>query len=188
MKDKFLIIIVVITLIFTSCKQEYTNWYASTYDLAGEWMVTVEQSVAEYEYIFEGKGEMPNSANIESWEWEDLYDSGITNVLTYNTAKDVSNELIVDDVHSFWDYKVVVNANLDAKTFEIGNTPNLAYDDCDISIIRGKIMLDAATAPGSGNKADSIIFYIKFSDDGYGFTYMKVSGFRKTGFEEDETH
>jgi hypothetical protein len=34
--------------------------------------------------------------------------------------------------------------------------------------------------------ADSIVFYIKFSDDDYGFTYTKASGFRRTGFPADD--
>lgn len=182
---KIFLIVTMIALFTSSCKQEYENWYSETYDLSGEWVVTVEQSVAEYEYIFEDIGAMPNPSNVENWEWEDLYDAGITSALTYNSAANKSTELIVEDAHTFWDYKVKVNANADTKTFEVNNTPNLIYDDCDISIIGGKILPKAATTPG-GSKADSIVYYIKFSDDSYGFTYMKVSGFRKTGFLEDE--
>ncbi|GHT78695.1 hypothetical protein AGMMS50262_21600 [Bacteroidia bacterium] len=185
MKKIFLIITVIGAFIATSCEHEYENWYSADYELSGEWVVTVQQSVDEYLYIFEDEGAMPNPANIESWEWDDIYGTGVTSVLTYNSAANIPTELIVDDNHTFWDYKVKVKANNDVKTFEIDETPNLAYDDCDVSIIGGKVLKDAATTP-SGNPADSIVFYVKFSDDSYGFTYMKVSGFRKTGFTEDE--
>lgn len=187
MKKIILIATIITTLLTTSCKQEYENWYSSGYELSGEWKVTTQQSVEEYLYIFYDEGAMPNPANVENWEWEDLYGNGVTDVLTYNSAANTPTELIIDDNHTFWDYKIKAKANIDARTFDVSNTPNLIYDGCNISIIGGKVLKDAATTP-SGNPADSIVFYIKFSDDEYGFTYMKVSGFRKTGFLEDEIH
>jgi hypothetical protein len=49
----------------------------------------------------------------------------------------------------------------------------------------------AATTP-SGMPADSIVFYVQFTDDdlsyqeAYGYTRYKVSGYRYTGFTADE--
>lgn len=174
---KIFLFTIVIALIATSCKQEYDNWYSSGYELSGEWVVTVQQSVAEYE------GETPDLTDIDNWEWDDLYGTGTTTVQTYSSAANDPTELIVEDNHTFWDYKVKVDANVDAKTFEVEDALNLIYD-CDVSILGGKVLEGVATTP-SGNPADSIIFYVKFSDDA-NFTYMKVSGFRKTGLAEDE--
>jgi hypothetical protein len=46
------------------------------------------------------------------------------------------------------------------------------------------VLEKAATTP-RGVAADSIVAYIKYSDDGNGFTYMKMSGYRYTGYEAD---
>lgn len=54
-----------------------------------------------------------------------------------------------------------------------------------LEIVGGKVLKGAATTP-SGHPADSIVFYIRFYDDSYGFTYTKVSGFRRTGFGADD--
>ncbi|MDR2927495.1 MAG: hypothetical protein LBV41_04755 [Cytophagaceae bacterium] len=186
MRKLFLIATIAIFAV-TSCKQEYENWYSAGYELSGEWVVTVQQSDDESTYISTGEGAMPDVANIANWTWVDYYGTGTTSVLTYSSAANTPTELIVDDNHTFWDYKIKVNANIDAKTFAVDNTPNLAYDDCNVSIIGGKILEGAATTPG-GNVADSILFYVKFSDNREGFTYMKVSGFRKTGFDEDTSY
>ncbi len=174
---KIFLLTIVIALITTSCKQEYDNWYSAGYELSGEWVVTVQQSVAE------GEGETPNLADIDNWEWDDLYGTGTTAVQTYSSAANDPTELIVEDNHTFWDYKVKVKANVDAKTFEVDNVPNLINEDINVSILGGKELEGVATTP-SGNPADSIVFYVKFSDDA-NFTYMKVSGFRKTGLAED---
>ena len=174
---KIFLLTIVMALIVTSCKQEYDNWYSAGYELSGEWVVTVQQSIAE------NQGETPNLTNIDNWEWDDLYGTGTASVQTYSSAANDPTELIVEDNHSFRDYKVKVKANMDAKTFEVDNAPNLICD-CNVSILWGKVLKDAATTP-SGNPADSIVFYVKFSNNTDGFTYMKVSGFRKTGFAED---
>lgn len=183
MKKIFFLTIAVAT-IFTSCKHEYENWYSETYEMSGEWHVTALQSVEEYEAIF-GTGTMPNENNVENWTWDDLYETGFTTVYTYNSAKNSSDELIVEDNHTFWNYKVKAKSNVNDKTFSLSTTKNLLDENCNISIIKGKILKGASKA-NSGVATDSIVFYIKFSDDDYGFTYMKVSGFKKTGFLEDK--
>ena len=60
---------------------------------------------------------------------------------------------------------------------------NTSYD-CGVRITEGKIMEGAATTP-SGMPADSIVYMIQFDDDPNGLTY-KVSGFRRTGFPNDD--
>jgi len=46
-----------------------------------------------------------------------------------------------------------------------------------------------ATTP-SGMPADSLVYYVSFSDDenpaAYGYAKYKVSGYRRTGFASDE--
>jgi len=170
---------------FQSCEKKYEPGGTAIQDMAGDWWVTNQQSVDEYYYIFKGQGQMPDEANIENWEWDYVYDDSHTNIFTYNTAANLPTEMFVEDGGSFWDYKVKVKVDYNAKTFEAPTTANLAYDGCDVTIIKGKVLKGAATSP-SGTPVDSIVFYVKFSDDNYGFTYTKVSGFRRTGFPEDD--
>ena len=70
---------------------------------------------------------------------------------------------------------------------------------CNITITDGKILKGAATTP-SGMPADSIVFYVEFDDDYtlddegnvvyapeyYGFKNYRVSGYRYTGFTNDD--
>ena len=92
--------------------------------------------------------------------------NGIGHILmnTYNTAANTPTEMYVDDIGHFWEYKVRVK--------------------CDVTIDGGKILLGAATTP-HGTPADSIVYYISFSDDEPGMRY-KVSGYRYSGLAVDD--
>ena len=63
------------------------------------------------------------------------------------------------------------------------------YEDINVTITGGKIIKGGAVTP-SGSKADYIEFYVSFSDDSYpaayGYKNYKVSGYRYTGFVDDE--
>lgn len=189
-KIKIFLGLTFIILAITSCKMEYDNWYSETSEMSGEWHVTVLQSMEEYDAIF-GSGTMPSADNVENWTWEDIYETGFTKVFTYNTAKNIPTEMIVEDNYTFWNYKVKVNCNVNDLSFSVTDSRNLFPDtdaeayEFDVTIIKGKILKGAVKMP-SGAVTDSIVFYAKFSDDKYGFTYQKVSGFKKTGFLEDE--
>ena len=103
---------------------------------------------------------------------------------TYNTAANVPTEMWLEDGGNFWDYKVRVNVDYNARTFTTNDfVENTSYD-CGVRITEGKIMEGAATTP-SGMPADSIVYMIQFDDDPNGLTY-KVSGFRRTGFPNDD--
>ena len=180
----YLLSVIFFAVSFQSC-EKYEPGGTAVKDMAGDWWVTNQQSVAEYDFIFNNQGAMPDTADIENWEWDYVYDDTHTQIYTYNTAANLPTEMFISDNGHFWDYKLKVKVDYDAKTFDVPKTANLAYDDCDVTIIKGKILKGAATSP-SGIPVDSIVFYIRFSDDNYGFTYTKVSGFRKTGFPEDD--
>lgn len=171
-------------LFLTGCDDDTDPGGTSVQDMAGDWWVTYQNSVDEYNYLIEGVGSMPDVNNIESWAWDYVYSDGHYRLNTYNTAKDIPTEMFVDDA-SYWGYKVITNVNYEAKTFECPATTSTAVDTIEVTILGGKIMKDAATTP-RGMPADSIVFYVQFSDDAYGFTYQKVSGFRRTGFPDDD--
>ena len=184
MKKFIILSIVVTTFIFTACQDEFEPGGTAMQEMAGDWWVTYQNSLEEYEYLFYEEGEMPSESTIENWTWEYIYDDAHYRLTTSNTALNTEDTLLVTDNDSYWDFKVKTHADLATKTFEIGTTRNLAYDS-QVKIIGGKIMKNAATSP-SGRPVDSIVFYIQFFDDPYGFTYTKVSGFRRTGFPADD--
>ena len=114
----------------------------------------------------------------------DPYGMGVILGITYNTVDNVADKMYVSDLGNFWDYKVVVNCDCNALTFSTdGDTQNEAYD-CMVNIENGKMLPSAATTP-SGMPADSLVYYVSFSDDDPGMRY-KVSGYRRTGFAADE--
>lgn len=167
---------------FTSCEKEEIGGTAAK-DMAGEWTVTFKNSVEEYLFLFEDQGAMPAENNIENWSWDYIYDDSEYVITTSNLASNSPDSLLITDDGNYWDFKVKAKANPADKTFQIGKSANLS-NDSEVKIIGGKILKDAATTP-SGMPADSIVFYIQFFDDSYGFTYTKVSGYRRTGFAND---
>lgn len=99
------------------------------------------------------------------------------------------NEIWVDDLGNFWEFKVKANADVNALTFHTPDSTANAYYDCKVLIEGGKILPGAATNP-HGTAADSIVFYVSFDDDTYpayyGFAKYKISGYRYTGLASDD--
>ena len=101
--------------------------------------------------------------------------------------------MIVDDLGNFWQFKVKVATDQQALTFSTNTTENnnlvADYEDINVQISGGTI-LPQAGHQNNGSPADSIVFYVSFSDDGYpakyGFTNYKVSGVRYSGLEEND--
>ncbi len=110
---------------------------------------------------------------------------GYAHFTTYNTASNSTAEMWLDDTESYWQFKGKVNVDLSSFGFSADNVQNEYYDS-QFTVLNGKILKDAATAPGSKAKTDSIYFQVKFSDsdnpDGDVYTF---SGYKKTGFLED---
>lgn len=154
--------------------------------MAGTWTVTFEQSVAEYEAIFEGAAN-PNLSQkspeeLSQLEWADIYGSGKVSVLSSNTAANLSTEMWLVD-KKFWNTQIKCEVDYASRTFKAAE--QTVYDGCQMEIIGGKVLEGAATTP-RGVPADSIVAFVKYSDDSYGFTYMKMSGYRYTGYPQDQ--
>ncbi|MEO8887016.1 MAG: lipid-binding protein [Mucilaginibacter sp.] len=110
---------------------------------------------------------------------------GYFNLSTYNTAANIPTEMYFDDMNnakSFWDVKGKVNVS--GMTFSGTNIANLDYPST-FTITEGKVMPNAAHAPGSKAVTDSIYFKISFSDDSPVTTYT-VAGYARTRFPEDD--
>ena len=171
---------------FTSCeKDEVEN--TATVEMAGEWHVHVSA-------LDPATGEEID---------DDWFGDGNYNITTSNTAANVANEMwLVDANATYYPYQVRIDVNPSTMTFNsstdaenlFGASDFLAQYDIDagatVTITDGKIVKNGTKTP-SGQPADYIEFYVSFGDDpfpameGTAEKY-KVSGFRYTGFVEDE--
>lgn len=170
MKKAIYLLMMCAGVLFTSCEKDEIGGTA-TEALAGEWMLTVD--------AVDGSGNVVLA---------DPFGIGTVLGLTYNTVDNVADKMYVSDLGNFWDYRVVVNCDCTALTFSSGgDVQNEAYD-CQVNIEDGKMLPGAATTP-SGMPADSLVYYVSFSDDenpaAYGYAKYKVSGYRRTGFVAD---
>lgn len=194
-------------LMFASCAKDEIGGTA-TEALAGQWYVHVDavtddgEIAIAYQKDDNGDYVLDTAGNkIIEYYGEDPFGLGNILLLTYNTSANTSDTIFVDDLKSFWDFKLKVACSTEQKTF--GNSDfadNLKYES-GVKITDGKIISKAATTP-SGMPADSIIFYVEFDDDYtqiddageefeytptlYSFKNYRVSGFRYTGFKNDD--
>ncbi|MFI3286017.1 MAG: lipid-binding protein [Rikenellaceae bacterium] len=188
MKKYIVLIAAAIVGVFSSCSV-YTDAEpggTAVEKMAGTWTVTILQNEAEYMSIFYGE-EDPNLMGLSEAEldaredWSDRYGMAKFSVITSNTAANTSDEMLFVD-NNFWGTTVKCSVDYQAGTFEcIDAEP---YEGCVMSVLYGKIVEDGAVTP-SGRTVDSITAYVKYSDDGNGFTLMKLSGYRYTGYTED---
>ena len=172
MKKSIFIMMIFAGMFFSACEKDEVGGTA-TQALAGEWYVTASQVDDNLDVVY-----------------DDLFGMGQFMVNTYNTAANVADEMWVSDMGNFWDFSVKVNCDSKALTFSTsGTVANYSYEDCDVTIEGGKIMYGAATTP-HGTPADSIVFYVSFSDDPYpayyGYSKHMISGYRYTGLESDD--
>lgn len=171
MKKAIYLLLMAVCAVMTSCEKEEIGGTA-TQALAGEWYVTAD-AVDKYGNVLE----------------EDFFGIGHFHVNTYNTAANVPNEIWVDDLGNFWEFKVKASADVNNCTFCTPDSVANAYYDCKVLIEGGKILPDAATTP-HGTAADSIVFYVSFNDDTcpeeFGFAKYRISGYRYTGLASDD--
>ena len=161
----------------TSCEKEEIGG-TETEATAGDWYVTVD-AADESGNVVEG--------------FEDLFGLGRVHMITTNTAANLASEMIVSDLGNFWDFKVKVSSDQQGLTFQTNTSENnnlvADYEDINVTITGGKI-LPKAGRQNNGSPADSIVFYVSFSDDpypaAYGYANYKVSGVRYSGLEEND--
>lgn len=170
---KNILLIVLIVIIFSSCdkKEEFVNEQSLVVEMAGEWYV-------HYDHTVYGP---------------DPFGVGYSSVITYNTSADSESEIWLSDQGNFWEYQVKIPINLSALAFGTQDTLLNAIDGYDIKVLvrNGQIIKDASVREsGSGVTTDSIYFELWFEDledaTGIAGDTLYVSGFRRTGYLEDE--
>jgi len=167
---KVLYLLMAAAVLFTSCSKDKVGGTAVE-AMAGEWYVVADQVDA--------------SGNTVA---EDLFGAGRFHFCTFNTAANGTKEMWISDLGNFWTFQVKVDIDMTTMTFQT-NTPQEAYEGCMVTVTNGKIELGTAVTP-SGMPADYIECTISFSDDTYAAKYNyaahKFSGYRYTGFADDE--
>ncbi|MCY1718932.1 hypothetical protein OU798_01175 [Prolixibacteraceae bacterium Z1-6] len=166
------ILVIALVLLVTSCdeKEDWEQINSSTMEVSGEYWV-------KYDHHVYG---------------EDAFGVGYTKIIISNTAADNGTEIWLSDEGNFWDYKVKIPTNVEDLTFGSDQVVTNIVDGYDIQVrvSNGKIIPDAVSNLASGVTADSIYFEVWFEDlegsTGIENDTLFVSGFRKTGFLEDE--
>lgn len=169
-----LAILFVATVLLASCEKDEIGSTA-TKATAGDWYVTVTAV---------------DDAGKTVYEDADLFGLGRIHMLTFNTNENVADKMYVFDNKAFWNFKVQTTCDQKALTFSTnGAAKNETGDPIDVTITDGKI-LPGVGHQNNGSPADSIVFYISFSDDTnpakYGFSKYKVSGIRYSGLTEND--
>ena len=162
---------------FVACEKDEIGG-TETEATAGDWYVTID-AADESGNVVEGL--------------EDPFGMGRVHMITTNTAANLPTEMIVSDLGQFWDFKVKVSCDQNGLTFQTNTSENnnlvADYEDINVTISGGKIMPKAGRQ-NNGSPADSIVFYVSFSDDpypaAYGYAKYKVSGIRYSGLEEND--
>ena len=136
------------------------------------------------------------------------YDEERITLLTYNNASNSSTQMWIDDLGAFdlasyygygaypsYAFKCLVDINQSTLTFSSNNVTNFAAVNSykstlyNITIEDGKI-LKGAGKQKNGSPADSIVFYVKYTNDPWypddGYAKYKVSGIRYSGLEEND--
>ena len=164
---------------FASCSKEDIGGTA-TESMAGDWYVTVE-AVAEDGTVI-----------------DDDFNGGRVHMLTYNTADNVATSMYIDDlgteVGEFLGMKAKITCNPSAMTFASeGTVANETSHNKNVSdqlqIMDGKILLKAGRQ-NNGSVADSIDFYMQYTEDkyakAYGYSKYHIHGVRYSGLVEND--
>lgn len=146
----------------TSCEKEEIGGTASE-SLAGDWYV--QANIVE-----------------DGTVYEDPYEIGRFHIVTYNTAANNPNELWIDDLSNFWEFKIKASADVNSLTFSATDAQN-AYYDCTLTVTNAKIIKNGGTQ-NNGSKADYITMDIEFSDSPG--TIFRLEGVRYSGLEEND--
>ena len=178
---KYIALLSFVAALFVGSCSPYTDEEpggVAVQDLCGTWIVDAYVSLNEYLGVVSldtlTKEQMDGLD-----DWANWFD-GTTVIRTYNTAN--------NDKDSLWFHDL----GLVGKQFKVGaNYGQLTFSSDTVSssdgavkaIVKyGAVFKDAATTR-RGQKAESIITYVKYSNKAYTFMY---TGYRYTGFADDE--
>ena len=174
-KNIFFILLpsLLLMLLINGCRKEIDTikkvnpGNSATYPLNGEYFVVTD---------------IATIANGDTTWTPDVFGIGYQKIMLYNTASNRSDSIWIDDLTNTWSYKVRISCNPDQKTFHVNDGTEL-YNGDNTTITNGKLILNMGKSK-AGNKTDSIYMLIQWASDPTNL--YRVSGVRRTGFQEDE--
>lgn len=149
------IMLLLVVTTYSSCKKDQVIGGTEVQDMSGEWWVNTTYDGGE---------------------------SGFYKISTFNTAANSASEMWIDDDNTFYGLKAKVKTNVSSHTFTADEADELYYE-VKVTITDGKVIKNAATAPGTGIKTDSIYFNATFTGDPTVYNY---AGYKRTRFHEDD--
>ncbi len=164
MKKVLYLATMLLCMAITSCQKEDIGGTA-TESLAGQWYVQA------------------NMVNADGSVIEDPYGLGRFQILTYNTSANNPNEIWIDDIKNFWNFKVKANGDINTLTFGAASAENQRGDEITINITNGKIIKNGGMQ-NNGSPADYITMDVEFSDDPG--TIYRLEGVRYSGLVEND--
>lgn len=164
MKKVLYLATMLLCMAITSCQKEDIGGTA-TESLAGQWYVQA------------------NMVNADGSVIEDPYGLGRFQILTYNTSANNPNEIWIDDIKNFWNFKVKANGDINTLTFGAASAENQRGDEITINITNGKIIKNGGMQ-NNGSPADYITMDVEFSDDPG--TIYRLEGVRYSGLAEND--
>ncbi len=146
-----------------SCKKDQPDVVVSpVYPISGEWYVKV--------YNADGTLARPTFATLS----------------TFNTSENTADVVWMKMLSATVPYALLakVSCDVNAKTLSATNAVNTVFTPTKkLTILEGKVLLNATTLKGSKTVADSI--YVKYTTEQDGKTYV-ISGHRRSQYEEDQ--
>ncbi|XOV92946.1 MAG: lipid-binding protein [Bacteroidota bacterium] len=164
-----LYILIAACVLYSCATEDIDPGGAANNELSGEWFVTYDHSVYG----------------------ADPFSFGITRLLTSTTADESATEMIIDDENNAYEFRVKAKMDISSMTFGSSDTLVSYTDDYNIKVLirNGQIYKDAVTTE-AGVMTDSIYFEVWFEDlelyTGIANDNLLVSGYRRTGFTDDE--
>ncbi|MET3113038.1 hypothetical protein AAKU52_000759 [Pedobacter sp. CG_S7] len=153
-----------ISLTAASCKKDQPEVVVSpVYPISGEW----------YVHVYKADGIT-------------LARPTYTTLSTYNTSDNSNNIIWMKMLTSTVNYSLLakVNCDVNAKTISATDAVNTVFTpNVKVTILEGKVLLDATKLKGSKTIADSI--YVKYKTEKDGNTYV-ISGHRRSQYVEDQ--
>jgi len=140
---------------------DYDQGAVPTVSMNGEWLININDAASGEVYITHALHKM-YELNGQVW---------ITDRIGSSTTD-----------FTGWYLETPLDVNLGTLTFSASERLNTA-DDSNVTITNGQIFKNAVIAP-SGTVTDSIYFKGTFDYDPE--TVLEFSGYKRTGFEEDE--
>lgn len=162
---KYLYILTLCVLAFSSCKKDDEVGGTAVQNLSGEWYVQVTQ-------IDPASGAVIDATDLTYYK-----------ISTYNTSDNSPVLMWMDDPNpDYGGFKAKVNVDLGNKAFSATAADDI-YNDAKITVRNGKVITNGAVGPVSKAVTDAISYDVVYPGDP---TIYRFKGYARTRFPGDD--